>query len=209
MTLARSILFAAFFVLPPVTAPAYGEDSLHFIADGAIARGYGVIDEDSPRRVAAFLDANPQVRTLVFVDMPGSDNDEANLTLARDLRARGLNTALEAHSDIASGATDLFLAGVERTAECGALFGVHSWKAVVTEDGVRTEYTARDIARDPNHEDHKFFIDYYIEMDIPIDFYWYTVDVAPFEGIYNMSAQEMERFSIVTQPMNCPPDDVQ
>lgn len=209
MMLDRSLSPAALVIALSLAAPAYGEESLHFISDGNLARGYGVINEDSPERVAAFLDANPQVDTLIFVDMPGSDNDDANLILARALRARGLNTALEAHSQIASGATDLFLAGVERTAECGAVFGVHSWKAVVIEDDVRTEYTARDIPRDPNHEDHKFFIDYYIEMGVPTEFYWYTVDVAPFEGIYNMSDDEMERFNIVTQPMNCAPGEAE
>jgi len=197
------VFFTTIAILRACSHAADAEESLSFQADGNVAIVTGVIDENSPGDFKQFYEANPQVETLVFMEMPGSDNDEANLKLARYVRAQGLNTHLTETSDIASGATDLFMAGVERTIECGALFGVHSWKAIVIEDGVRTEYTARDIPRDPQHEDHKFFIDYYVEMGIPVDFYWYTVDVAPYEGIYNVEPEALEKYGIVTEQMNC------
>ena len=129
--------------------------------------------------------------------MPGSLDDETNLELARYLRTKELHIHLDSESDVNSGATDLYLSGVTRTMDCGAIYGVHSWS-----DG---EKTAREYPRDRDHEDHKPYIDYFEDMglDRGEDFYWFTVDVADFEEIHEMTPEEINQFGITTQPMTC------
>ncbi len=60
------------------------------------------------------LDANPNVRTLVFTRVPGSSEDDVNVEIGRMIRARGLTTYLPARGVVASGGTDLFLSGARR-----------------------------------------------------------------------------------------------
>ena len=180
------------------------DDALRFRVEGSVAYGNGTIYPGSARYFERFMEDHPEVRTLVLQDMPGSQSERATLALARHIRRLGLNTHLTAQSDIASGATDVFVGGVKRTIACGAGFGVHSWQATeVGPDGSMSVYTARDIARDPNHVDHKATIRYFEDMGLTAKFYWFTVDAAPFQGMYYMTPTQLEQFGIVTEPMGC------
>ena len=151
-------------------------------ADVAIMTG--TIDGTTPDRVASLIAEHPDVRSIVMRDVPGSVNDEANLEAAREVRDAGLSTHLLADSVIASGGTDFFLAGVVRTIEPGARIGVHSWGG--------GEWEALDLPRD--HEAHRPYLDYYGDMGIPADFYWFTLEAAPADGIHWMTAEELETF---------------
>ena len=42
------------------------------------------------------------------------------------------------------------------------------------------------------------FLEYYREMDVPEDFYWFTLDAAPPERIHWMSDDEILVFGLVT-----------
>ncbi|MBJ21539.1 MAG: alpha/beta hydrolase [Deltaproteobacteria bacterium] len=150
--------------------------------DTAIMRG--VICAQTPSRVLELSFKNPSVRTLVLQDVPGSIDDVANLRAGRYIRQLGLGTHVPADGMVASGGTDLFLAGAHRSAEPGALFGIHSWAGGPVE--------ATDLPRD--HEDHRLYLDYYAEMDIPTDFYWRTLAAAPPEDIHWMTEEELKRF---------------
>ncbi|WP_052056445.1 hypothetical protein [Colwellia psychrerythraea] len=90
---------------------------------------------------------------------------------------------------VASGGTDMFLAGVNRTIEAGARLGVHSWS-----DG--SGKVALDYPRD--HQEHIKYLDYYSVMGIPADFYWYTLEAASAENIHWMTAQEIAQYGILT-----------
>lgn len=150
----------------------------------------GVIGASTPCRVDELLRDNPDVDVIVLEDVPGSQDDEANLVAARMVRAAGLDTAVFADAPgVASGGTDFFAAGVERLAEPGATFGVHSW---ATGDGIQGGDLPRD---DP---EHRRYLDFYDEMGIPQDFYWFTLDAAPADDIYNMTDAELEQYGIVT-----------
>lgn len=159
----------------------------------------GVVGSESLATVEDVLADHPDVTTLEFGLMYGSVDDDTNLEIARLVRARGLDTHLVSGSRAYSGATDLFLAGTERTIDCGAAFGVHSWAKA---DG----RTARDFPRDPEHPEHAQYIEYYEELGgiRAEEFYWFTVDRSPFERIYHMSPEEINGFGIVTTPMSCP-----
>lgn len=161
-----------------------------FEVDGVTATMVGVIDGSTPERVEDLLSEHPQVTTIELLAVPGSGNDQANLVASRMVRAAGLATHVPADGEIASGGVDFFLAGAARSYEPGAKFGVHSWST--GEDG----FNAADLARDD--PEHDLYLDYYDEMNVEPDFYWFTLDAAPPESIHFMTAQELARFNFAT-----------
>ncbi|MCT4581170.1 MAG: hypothetical protein N4A35_07105 [Flavobacteriales bacterium] len=134
---------------------------------------------------------NPNIRTIILEDCPGSKNDNKNLRLSKKIYDEGINTMLRSSSVIASGAVDLFLAGKKRTFDNGAQLGVHSW-------GGRTGKTAQDFPRD--HEEHKKYIDYYKYIGMTDqeakDFYFFTIDSAPAESVHWMTQEELLLYKI-------------
>lgn len=150
----------------------------------------GDFNSKSLDQVKTELDANPRVSTLVLTAISGSLDDETTFRLARHIRKRGLNTHLIDQSVIASGAVDLFLAGVLRTIEKGAKLGVHSWT-----DG---SIEAKDIPR--GHADHQLDAGYIRDMLGSEDFYWFTIYAAPDDEIYWMTMEEIEKFALLTKP---------
>jgi len=167
-------------------------DLLRFEVEGTRAYGFGFTDARSVGVVNDLLRDHPDVDTLVLMNMPGTRDLVQNDRLARRIRRAGLNTALAEDSFIASGAVSLFIAGVERTAECGARIGVHAWSSV----GVDAQNTLWD-----NYADFKR--DYLSDMGVSPDFYDFTRAAAPAEGLHIMSPDEINRWGLVTQPLNC------
>jgi Ca2+-binding EF-hand superfamily protein len=159
-----------------------------FEVTGELAIMRGVIGARTPSSVLELAFMNPEVRTIVLTNMPGSIDDVANVRAGRYIRQLGLGTHVPADGEVASGATDLFLAGKHRSAEPGARFGIHSWGG--------GPVVATDLPKD--HEDHLLYLDYYEEMGIPGEFYWRTLSAAPAEGIHWMTEEELERFGFFT-----------
>lgn len=149
----------------------------------------GVINTRSHSRMYRVLEEAPDVHTVVLTHIPGSAHDEVNLALGRMLRAMGMTTYLPTQGEIASGGTDLFLAGQQRHVERGARIGVHSWS---TNDGETGDTLPRD------HPAHERYLTYYRAIDIPEDFYWYTLQAAPPEDIHWMTEAEMHQYFVYT-----------
>ena len=171
---------------------------LKFTVMDDIAYGNGGTDNWSRFDVSKALDAHPEVKTIVLKRMPGTQDSETNLKIARDVRARGLNTHLERNSIIASGAVDLFIAGVERTMECGALIGVHSWSISGSRDTIRV--SPQDLGRDLFQKHHENFLR---DMGIDPTFYAFTRAAAEPESIHYMSMEEIERYGLLTEMPDC------
>ncbi len=112
-------------------------------------------DEASPAQFAALLKAFPQIATLELVEVPGTQDDHANLKLGRMIRARGIATHVPDGGSVRSGGVELFLAGVRHTAAPGAEFAVHSW---ADEEGRE----ARDYPADA--PENRAYLAYYREM---------------------------------------------
>ena len=104
------------------------------------------------------------------------------------LRQANYATYLPAGGLVASGGTDLLLAGVPRIVERGTTIGVHSWS-----DGAAIGDT---IARDA--EDHRAYLDYYRVLAIDQEFYWFTLQAAPADGMHWMTDSEMAKYSVYT-----------
>lgn len=163
-------------------------DPMRFEVEGDRIVALGVIDGSTPAAFREVMADAPDATDLELRNVPGSADDEANLQLARLVRDAGLSTIVPADGMVASGGTDLFLAGVDRVLQPGACVGVHSW---ATGDGDQ----GRDVPRDDPQ--HQLYLSYYDDMDIPAGFYWFTLDAAPAEGIYWMSADDVLRFNMV------------
>lgn len=155
-----------------------------------IARG--VIDETTPEIVSQAIAMHPSIKVLVLEGVPGSIDDESNLIAARILREAEINTVVPVNGVVASGGTDLFLAGKERKIAYGACVGVHTWAAPsLTGYKAGSDFPKDDIQ-------HQLYLSYYEEMGIPAEFYWFTLDAAPVEDVYFMTPHEMNKFKMST-----------
>lgn len=160
-------------------APALARFGPFRVTDPLTAEMHGVVDSATPRQFAAMHRAYPGLRTLRMIECPGSDDDDANLRLARMLRAARIDTVVPAGGSVRSGAVELFLAGVHRRADSRAEFAVHSWR-----DALGRE--APDLP--PDDPVHREYIEFYREMglsdDSAIRFYALTSSVAFDDALY-------------------------
>ncbi len=164
-----------------------------FTVEGTTAEMNGVIDFTTPDVVRRLLTEHPELTTIVMVDVPGSADDPENIEAARMVRERGLTTVVPSNGVIASGGVDFFLAGAVRIIEPCAKLGVHDWE---DEDVNDVTVRGRDLPR--NHRMHTMFLDYYRDMGVPEDFYWYTLKVAPPERIHWMTDEEILVYDMAT-----------
>ena len=165
-------------------------ETTKFTVDGETLYMSGEINSKTDEQFASVIAANPQIKTIVECDVPGSLDDDTMIPLSYQVRALGLNTHLTSNSQIASGGVDFFLAGVERTMETGAQVGVHSWS-----DGTRD---AKDYPRDaPEHEANRKYIEDMLGDDA---FYWFTIYAAPADDIYWMRPDEIADYGMLTSP---------
>ncbi len=160
-----------------------------FTVKDNVAYMKGVITASTPAKVLELIFEHPNVKTIEMVHVPGSIDDVSNLRASLYVHQFGLNIQLNERSIIASGGTDFFLAGKERTVAKGAKIGVHSWSG-----GAKP---ATELPK--SHKSHKKYLDYYRIVNIPDAFYWYTLEAAPAHDIHFMTEQEMELYNIRTK----------
>ena len=172
-----------------------GEPSLTLSPEGNRFIARGVIDETSPEVVRNALAAHPNVRTVVMQYVPGSVDDDANLVASRLLHEAGVTTIVPSGGLVASGGTDMFLAGTTRHTGPGACLGVHSWASgfgPFTTEG-------RDLPRDA--PEHQAYLDYYTAIGVDPAFYWYTLEAASADGVHYMRPDELRRYGMSTGPV--------
>ncbi len=128
------------------------------VLDGTRAAMVDATDSASPAQFQAMMAAYPGISMIEMIEVPGTEDDRANLRLGRMIRARGLTTYVPAGGSVRSGGVELFLAGKVRIADPGAEFAVHAW---ADEDGREaTDYAA-------NAPENRAYVDYYVEMGLP------------------------------------------
>ncbi len=168
-----------------------GDDPVSFELDGNSLIAEGVIDERALEAFRYALSENPDVTTLVLWWVPGSADDDANLQLGRIVNSMGLETVVPRGGLVASGGTDLFLAGATRRIEPDACIGVHAWGDM--------EYgSGRNAPRDAPI--HRSYLRFYDDIGIDAAFYWFTLDAADVEGMHWMTPAEQDRFAMTTEP---------
>ena len=151
----------------------------------------GVIGTNTPQHWENYITAFPSTNKIIMRNCPGSEDDEANLRVARQVRNQDVAIHLPADAEIASGAVDFYLAGTTRTREAGSKIGVHSWS-----DGNKeaTEFPV-------GHANHQPYIDYYVEMGFfqadAEAFYYFTINAAPAADVHWMTDQEIEQYKLL------------
>ena len=175
----------------PSRAPIASYGPFHLISADTVEM-IGTVDSRSPRQFAMLLAQHPGIRNLVMVDCPGSVDEAANHILARAVRRAGLSTHVPDGGSVRSGAVDLFLAGVSRSAARNAEFGVHSWR---DEDG----YEARDFAADdPVHAE---YLQYYREMglsDARAQQFYALTNSVDFDDVRTLRATDMAQLGLAS-----------
>ena len=180
--------------------------SATFVPQGSDLYMYGFVDGSTFGKLQQAT-ANGQIQRLVLHVVPGSDDDDSNLQLARSVRRMGLTTHIPSNGQVYSGGVDLFIAGIQRSVAPGGRVGVHPWQ-----DGFGRKAQSGNKNRfDSNHAK---FINYYEEMlgtDSRIGsrsaaeaFYWFTLDASPTpdpqdptSDIHLMTTTELQRFGLV------------
>jgi hypothetical protein len=139
----------------------------------------GTIETNTPAQFRAMLRAYPALNQIDMIDCPGTDDDEANLIIARLIRKAGITTNIPDGGSVRSGGVELFLAGARRHAAPTAEFAVHSWR---DEDGLEAEdYAANDAA---NLEYVNFYREIGMDADKAKAFYALTNSVPNDEALY-------------------------
>lgn len=176
------------------SVPIEDDTPLSFTVEKDIATVSGVTCDGSPEAFKKMLAKNSSIKKLFLSSIDGSVDDNANLELGRLIRKNGLTTYLGKSSHVASGGTDLYLAGSKRVWTKGARIGVHSWS-----DGVRDGSSFPKVS-----PEHQQYLDYYTEMGIPVEFYWFTLKAADTNNMHYMTFDELKKYDIVTQDDNSP-----
>lgn len=184
---------AVMVIISAVLIQKPNPDLLRFKVDGTRAYGYGFSDGRSQGVINQLTRDHPEVDTLVFIAMPGTQDMTSNYHLARSIRRAGLKTELRADSRIASGAVDLFLAGSTRTVACGAMIGVHAW-------GGGGGYDAQDAWWDHHRTMSRDFLS---DMGIDPDFYDFRTDAAGTDDIHWLSVDEINRWRVTSALLKC------
>ncbi len=194
---------------PSETDPEVADAPVTFDVQGDVAAMFGNIGADFVHRVCDLIGDNPEVTVVEVVDVPGSSTP-GNETLEGGLvlNSSDLATIVASDGQVESGGVDFFMAGTTREVADGGCLGVHSTEL---DDG-DGPIAAADLPRDdPEHEP---FLDYYRQIGISEDFYWFTLSAAPPSGIHYLTPQEMERFGVTTgeppqEPCDLPDDSGQ
>lgn len=176
---------SAHLATPGRARASYGPFS---VIDGTTVRMEGDVDSATPRQFAAMMAAHPTLKRIEMVDCPGSLDEAANLILARAIRRAGMETIVPRGGSVRSGAVELWMAGIKRSAAPDAEFGVHSWA---------DEYgrEARDYpANDPVHAE---YLGYYREMgldDAKARAFYAMTNATPFDDVTYLTRDDMARY---------------
>lgn len=188
LTLATFLLTAcAGLIKPNIIVP---NEELQIWVEGDSAFISGVLAADLPERFSELIRKSPNVTTVVLVDVIGSIDQQATMTTARLIRRLGMNTHIARTGYVVSGGVDLFIGGVKRTIGAGAGVGVHSWldRLGISPNELKTA--------DPIHAT---YVNFYLEMGIPEEFYWFSLEAAPADRVYFMSPEEIYDYRLDTQ----------
>lgn len=153
----------------------------------------GTINGDTLHNFLALDAAYPNIKQINIKECDGSLDDEVNLKVAKKIHQKGINTHLMDNGYIASGGVDLFLSGNRRSIGENTKIGVHAWAG---EDATATDFPT-------GHEYHQPYIDFYTSAGFTPqqaeEFYYFTINAAPAEGIHWMTDKEIEQYHITTK----------
>lgn len=161
------------------------------IVDGNKASIFGSLGTSTYGQMKSAIDNN-NLDTLVIENVSGSVNDAINLHTARLVRNAGLTTLMPKGGEAYSGGVDLFAAGKVRVYEDGGKLGVHSW---CCENGKDAGQLSK---ADPAHNVQLTYFREMMGVDKGPEFYFFTIDAAPADGIHIMTKAEIDKYQLTT-----------
>ncbi|WP_417344520.1 hypothetical protein [Ferrimonas sp.] len=163
-----------------------GSSSLNVVGHRAVLKGD--LGTNAYLQLRTLVQTLPEVTELVFQEVPGSLFDGINLHSGRLVRQAGLTTVMPSDGEAYSGGVDLFLAGAKRVYHPGGKLGVHSWCC-------EEEKGADELPKShPAHDAQLTFVREMLGPELGPEFYFYTLEVAPFDGIHLMSHDEIRHY---------------
>lgn len=152
----------------------------------------GVINSSALDKFKILATSNPKIKHIEIVNCDGSINDEVNLKLAKYIYDHKYDIHLLDYGLIASGGTDLFLAGRKRSIGSNTKIGVHSW---ARDNEVATDFPI-------GHTNHLPYINYYVSVDFTQqqaeNFYYFTINSAPSDSIHWMTEEQINIYNILS-----------
>ncbi|PVZ70569.1 hypothetical protein [Pelagibaculum spongiae] len=168
------------------------EQALSFTPIASTTDAYmsGLYITGSGRTILNFIRQNPTVTRLIFIDLPGSEDDEELAHYGPFIRAAGLSTHMPANGQAYSGGVDLFLTGTSRTFERGGILGVHSWSGGDVDDA--SELTDND----PRHQRYINYANSMLGSPTGRNFYFFTIK----DGVdfCIMSESQLTTYSVIS-----------
>jgi hypothetical protein len=197
---------------PPVGEPAT------FTVDGDRIIVRGTLGPTTPERLQAALEDNPDARTLVMTNVPGTVDAVQSDQAARTIRRANLGTCVPDNGFISSGAVEFFLGGsVRQIAPSNQGVVVHGW---ITEQCLPTgvcpetpdaEGCIRGAELPMDDPMHEPFLDVYRDLGLPTELYFWIFDQATsFCEPHYMTPADLETFSFETSNtcIDSPPDAI-
>ncbi|MGR5364236.1 hypothetical protein ACPV54_25505, partial [Vibrio mediterranei] len=164
----------------------------HFELDGNKAILTGELGTRTYLQLRDITVKHPEIDTVVIKAVNGSINDDINMHTGNLLRNSGLNTEIPENGYAYSGGVDLFSAGVLRDVKQGGVVGVHSWCCSV--NGKTADKLSKN---DPAHHDQITYFKKMLGESNGPEFYFFTINSAPFNGIYKMTRKELNKYHLL------------
>ena len=154
---------------------------------------YGTMAGQATCKLRALSRSNPEIETLVLVEVPGTFDLVDTQAATRLVRKKGWNTVVPSTGLIASGGVMLFLGGVEREVAQGGQVGVHAW----SQPGGGGVLFSSPENIPANAE--RAFRQIYRALGIDPAFYDFQVNAAPARDMHWMTREELRRWDVVTR----------
>jgi len=179
---------------PTVQIPALSDFDAQFTVIGTEITIEGRIKTNSSTLFNSVLAANAGVTTVILENVPGTLDTDASFAIGRAIRSNGLASVVPAGGFIASGGTDMFLAGVTRTISGPNTTKLRTYRRAFL--GSRLYARQRDLpTSSPLHQP---FLTYYSDIGIPDSFYWFAIKAAAPDSFHVMTTAEISQHGVVT-----------
>ncbi|OLP61717.1 hypothetical protein BJF93_08105 [Xaviernesmea oryzae] len=159
---------------------------------GGILRAQGAIDPGAAERFRTEIEARGEYVKTVLLDSPGGSVGDA-LAMSKLIRERQLDTKVEKGALCASSCPIVFAGGVERTAEKGAVIGVHQ-----IFNGSTTRLSPEQAMSDAQRTTAEI-TRHLEEMGIKPALWRRAMETPP-DRLFYLSAREMEADALTTPP---------
>lgn len=163
------------------------------LSNGTTMEMNGEITSSSLSDFNALYARYPNTNLLSIKNCDGSSDDDTNYLLMKHVYDLNFNTHLQDNGIIASGGTDLFLSGRQRSIGVNTKIGVHAWSD--EDNNSATDYPV-------GHAVHTPYINSYVSIGLTQSeaetLYYFIINAAAADAIHWMTADELQTYRFLT-----------